>query len=166
MAVTITITCQVCGSEKVFPLNLHRKFCSKACYDALRKSLARSKYLRGHVQVAERALGHKLPYRACVHHVDLNSRNNVNTNLVICQDYMFHRLLHIRQRVRDAGGNPNTERVCCTCKLVKPKTEFFICRSKKADGLNARCKSCCARQLNLRYHRLTASLKSSTATAG
>lgn len=35
-----------------------------------------------HIQIAERAIGRKLPHGAVVHHVDLNPANNNNSNLV------------------------------------------------------------------------------------
>lgn len=71
---------------------------------------------RVHVAIAERALGHALPLGAEVHHVDGNKRNNAPSNLVICQDAKYHWLLHVRQRVLAAGGDPNTQRICWSCK--------------------------------------------------
>lgn len=77
-----------------------------------------------HVVIAERALGKRLPPGADVHHVDGNRRNNANANLVICQDRLYHMLLHVRARVLSAGGNPNTDLVCSACKAIKPIGEF------------------------------------------
>ncbi len=67
-----------------------------------------------HVVVAEQALGKLLPKGTDVHHVDENRTNNANTNLVICQDRAYHKLLHRRTSALKACGNPNY-RKCATC---------------------------------------------------
>lgn len=54
-----------------------------------------------HIQLAEKALGKKLPPGAEVHHLDNNPRNNATTNLVICPSKSYHNLLH--KRGRDLG---------------------------------------------------------------
>ena len=65
--------------------------------------------------VAEKILGKKLPPDAVVHHVDNDPSNNAPTNLVICPDPAYHRLLHERMKAMDACGDPNKRR-CCFCK--------------------------------------------------
>ena len=101
-----------------------------------------------HVKIAEDALGHVLPRRAQVHHVDGNKTNNSNHNLVICHDGEYHSLLHIRTRVVKAGGNPNTQRVCTKCHQLKPFCDFGICRSGHRIGkLRQPCKACDGRHL-------------------
>lgn len=77
-----------------------------------------------HVIVAEAALGKSLPQGAVIHHVDGNNQNNSPSNLVICQDQAYHMLLHARQRVYDAGGDPNTQKICTACKAVKSQSCF------------------------------------------
>jgi hypothetical protein len=59
-----------------------------------------------------------LPSSAHVHHADGSKRPDAP--LVICQDAAYHLLLHVRTRVLKAGGNPNTERLCCHCKQLFP----------------------------------------------
>jgi hypothetical protein len=49
-----------------------------------------------HIFKAERALGKPLPKGVLVHHLDGDGTNNDNTNLVICQNKAYHRLLHMR----------------------------------------------------------------------
>lgn len=108
-------------------------------------------YVLEHVVIAERALGKPLPVGAQVHHVDENTLNNANTNLVICQDVAFHKLLHIRANVVRAGGDPNTQRVCSTCRVLKPIESFWKASQRVCDGLQRRCKDCCRKH---DYHRV------------
>jgi hypothetical protein len=90
-----------------------------------------------HILVAESALGKKLPVGAEVHHVNENKYDNSPSNLVICQDHAYHRLLHVRARVLAAGGNPNTDKFCPKCKTAKPKSTMWF-RSRST----AYCKLC------------------------
>jgi hypothetical protein len=88
---------------------------------------------------AELALGKPLPPGSPVHHVD--GTKNEFSPLVICQDRDYHWLLHVRTRIRDAGGNPNTDAICTTCKQVKPRTDFYKTKGRRL-GLSTRCKAC------------------------
>lgn len=94
-----------------------------------------------HVLVAEKALGRKLPKGACVHHVDQNRRNNINSNLVICQNSAYHNLLHVRLKVLRSGGNPNTDKLCSGCGQAKSILSFAPNKSK-GDGLRDICREC------------------------
>ncbi len=94
-----------------------------------------------HILVAENALGHYLPPKAVVHHVDGNGFNNANRNLVICENQRYHLLLHTRQRVINLGGDPNTDKICGTCHTLKPLSEFSSNRAQ-VDGLVGQCKPC------------------------
>lgn len=82
-------------------------------------------YRYEHVIVAERALGRTLPIGTVVHHRDENRTNNANGNLVILQSRDDHNELHRKMRVRAAGGNPWTDRLCGTCHQTKPHAEFY-----------------------------------------
>lgn len=95
-----------------------------------------------HLVIAEEALGRPLPRRAQVHHVDGNPRNNDRRNLVICEDGAYHMLLHVRQRVIAAGGNPSTQRVCGRCREAKDLSEFASFKAHKAQGKGSYCKPC------------------------
>jgi len=94
-----------------------------------------------HVYIAEMALGKLLPRGAIVHHHDRNRRNNLNTNLVICQDSAYHSLIHQRTRVFEAGGDPNIQKLCCHCKALKSRDEFYASKEYQ-DGKDSHCKSC------------------------
>lgn len=94
-----------------------------------------------HVLVSEAALGRTLPKGAHVHHVDGNHRNNANANLVICQDAAYHKLLHVRARIVRAGGDPNTQKICSACQLVKDLDQFNA-RAGHSTGRQNNCREC------------------------
>jgi len=96
--------------------------------------------------IAETALGHVMPPRAQVHHVDEDKQNNRHDNLVICEDHAYHALLHVRTRVVKAGGDPDTQRICSVCKAVKNLSEFGRDRTSQ-DGRGRRCQLCNVRRL-------------------
>lgn len=87
---------------------------------------------------AEKALGRPLPKGVDVHHADGSKSNDAP--LVICTR-SYHRLLHSRMKLRDLGGNPNTEKRCFDCKSIKLKAEFHKNKTQ-SDGLSSCCKSC------------------------
>lgn len=68
-----------------------------------------------HVRIAEKAFGRKLPPQVHVHHADGNRLNNTNSNLVICPNASYHKLLHMRMRAMKSCGNPDW-RSCRICK--------------------------------------------------
>jgi hypothetical protein len=78
--------------------------------------------------VAEKALGKPLPDGAEVHHVDGNGRNNDPSNLVICPDKSYHRLLHVRTAAFEACGNANY-RKCSFCQQYDNSSNMRVNRS-------------------------------------
>lgn len=110
-------------------------------------------YAFEHLIIATNALGRRLPKGAEVHHVDNNGLNNARTNLVICQDRAYHKLLHIRAHVRACGGDPNTQRICGNCGQPKAFAQFNRSRIQVNDGLTRTCKPC-ARALAASRNRL------------
>lgn len=67
-----------------------------------------------HLLIAERALGKVLSSGVQVHHVDLDKANNEPSNLVICPNQAYHRLLHRRTKALDACGHADYYR-CRFC---------------------------------------------------
>lgn len=67
-----------------------------------------------HRAVAEKALGHALPKGSIVHHVDKDETNNRPSNLVICPNQAYHKLIHRRQDAFEAVGNYEARR-CMVC---------------------------------------------------
>lgn len=102
---------------------------------------------RIHILRAERALGGKLPPGAEVHHAD--GSKDADAPLVICPSRAYHRLLHARMRIQAAGGNPNTQRICGTCKQLRLIAEMV----SRHDEPTNRCKACLAGLARARTER-------------
>ena len=88
---------------------------------------------------AERALGHKLPKGSIVHHVDGSKGDD--SPLVICQDVAYHKMLHYRMKVKEAGGNPNADKLCSRCHRPRPYSEFAKSHHQVL-GLHVYCRPC------------------------
>lgn len=101
----------------------------------------RNGYVLSHILIAEQALGKFLPPGAVIHHFNEDKTDNSNTNLVICQDTAYHFLLHIRQRVKAHGGDPDTDKVCSTCREAKPFSAFNK-NALNSCGLGNNCRNC------------------------
>ena len=97
-----------------------------------------NQYQYEHIKIAETVLGERLPKGAQVHHVDCNPSNNNPSNLVICPNQQYHRLLHRRSLAFDACGNASFVK-CRYCEKYGDQSEFLkdgprsfahqICRS-------------------------------------
>lgn len=94
-----------------------------------------------HRVIVERAIGHPLPPKAEVHHVNGDPADNRPGNLVVIQDHWEHKQLHRRLAVLRAGGDPFAHQWCRRCGQVKPFTEFYP-RSDQRLGRRSSCKQC------------------------
>lgn len=156
----MTRLCEACGAAfRAVPsrvLKGQSRFCSRQCANRNSRPLVSAKY-RGnhrnggteHVRIAVQTLGRPLPRGAEVHHVDGDGTNNTRSNLVVCQDRAYHKLLHVRTRIVRAGGNPNTQKMCGTCKQPRDLSVMV------AGGRGHECRPCAAaRAAKVRAHRM------------
>ncbi len=162
--------CRACGSAFTPTSKQVRRgigvYCSTQCSsDARRTGLRLMKHgyvMTGHkyvhVALAEAALGRPLPAKAHVHHVNGNRADNSRGNLVICQDAKYHGLLHVRARVLAAGGDPNCERICSSCKRVVRMADMVgggVARSSKSRPSKT-CLACVRAHNKQRRERVAA----------
>jgi hypothetical protein len=156
--------CALCG-QLFKPTSRHRKYCRPRCYwDSIKPwdgsrlirsrdrnywTILRRGHPRGgstgrvleHILIAEKAIGRYLFEPHQVHHVNYIGTDNRNSNLVICEDEQYHNLIHRRQRILEAGGDPDTDLICMKCRNVLPSTEFHNNRSR-VTGKDYICKRC------------------------
>lgn len=111
------------------------------------------KKIRLHRILAEKALGKPLPIGAVIHHHNKDRMDASPDNLVICQDAKYHKLLHTRMRIREAGGNPNSHRICSCCKKVLPLNCFGNLK-RNASGKKCYCKRCACDKSMARYRKI------------
>lgn len=90
----------------------------------------RPTYKRIHILIAEGVLGKPLPLGAVVHHVDEDKTNNEKTNLVICENQSYHKLLHARAKAYFACGHAAWRR-CCFCKQYDYPSKLTYMKSSR-----------------------------------
>jgi hypothetical protein len=74
--------------------------------------------------IAESVLGKPLPEKSVVHHIDGNPSNNEKTNLLICEDNNYHKLIHQRGRAYKACGHADY-RKCRICLQYSEPTTMY-----------------------------------------
>lgn len=151
-AVPATFVCSACGVERPMEKNRKRHYREGArsfvCGQACRNVFVRLKLMSGkptrhaagyllenvgpgqqalaHRVVVERVLGHALPERCPVHHVNEDKTDNRNGNLVACEDDAYHKLLHYRAKIVRRGGKPGIHRICAGCDELRFITDWVI----------------------------------------
>lgn len=83
-------------------------------YSGYKKHSVKGRIKWEHRMVAEAALGRPMTGAENVHHLDGNPANNSPSNLVVCPDMAYHKLLEQRQRALGACGHADW-RVCVYC---------------------------------------------------
>ena len=116
----------------------------------LMRTLSDGSEVLAHVEIAEKALGHRLKNGEEVHHVNGIKADNANSNLVICPNRDYHMLLHVRQRALDACGNADW-RKCGYCKKYDATENLTFFNVK---GQMARHQSCSSRYTAERKARI------------
>lgn len=161
--------CEHCGNMMTLRLWGTKRFCSRLCVNTSRPGRISQRgyvkiavpdhprgktggYVYEHILIAEKALGYYLELPHIVHHHDEIGWHNENTNLVICEDIAYHKLLHQRMRVIKAGGDPNTDKMCGICRVPRHRTQFHKSRTR-GDGLNTYCMACAKIRGRLRPSR-------------
>lgn len=87
-------------------------------------------YVREHLVIAEKAIGRELPSGVQVHHA---GKSSDNSQLVICQNQEFHKLLHIREKALSECGDAN-KRKCKFCHKYDHVENLHCKRIKRKKG--------------------------------
>ena len=88
-------------------------------------------------RTVEKVMGKPLPFKAEIHHVNGDTNNNSNSNLVVCNDQAYHKLLHRRIRALIACGHANW-RKCKFCKVYDAPENLYISPDGK-QSLHREC---------------------------
>lgn len=100
-----------------------------------------------HRLMVEKILGRTLPRTAEVHHIDQYTWNNSNSNLVVCQDAKYHKLLHRRTRALKACGHASW-RQCVHCKKYGSPEEMISVSKNSYSVLHPSCRPEYLKKLN------------------
>jgi len=110
-----------------------------------RKRQVNGRRMRLHVEIAEKALGMRLPKGAVVHHMDEDPSNNSPDNLVICPNQAYHMLIHRRTRAFNACGHAHW-RKCVHCGVYDDPINLYV----SPDGRHVHHRACDLRH----YHEV------------
>ena len=132
---TVKKQCKLCKQYFTKKRGEKKIFCSRACatkikrkngitshgYEITWNGTNKRQYF--HRKKAEQILGKTIDSKHRIHHIDGDTLNNQNNNLVICENQSYHRLLHKRTKSFYATGNPNLS-YCAKCNKWKDHLSF------------------------------------------
>ena len=107
-------------------------------------------YVMEHRLVVESAIGHMLPLKHPIHHVDENPANNAKTNLVACENQGYHMLLHQRARAFRACGHADWLSCVLCGQYDAPSNLYIIRRGAGRIGRHRACHAKRAREAQLK----------------
>lgn len=96
-------------------------------------------YVPEHILIAERALKVFLPVGIVIHHHNGVKGDNRNSNLIICKDETYRKLLHRRQRAYNQCGHAAWLK-CELCGCFDDPAPMWI----RKDGRHARHRNGCS----------------------
>lgn len=106
-------------------------------------------YILRVILIVEKVLGKRLPIGAVIHHINENSMNDDNSNLIVCENRAYHNLLHLRMRALKACEHADW-RKCKFCKQWDDPIKLYI----PPIGWNTYHPNCVNQYNRERYHRL------------
>lgn len=96
-------------------------------------------FIKEHRLIVEKLIGKILPKNAVVHHVNGNKTDNLNTNLVVCENNSYHLLLHWREKALRECGNANW-RKCKFCHRWDKLENLVLTKNKSGGGYHYVCR--------------------------
>ena len=109
--------------------------------------------IREHRLVCEDVLGRILKLTETIHHINGDTLDNRNCNLVLCENNSYHTMLHKRQRALESCGNANWL-ICMYCKEYDDPKNMKIYKIPKTGANRALHKECRNKKRISDYHKL------------